>query len=84
MDSKKRIFHNPEKEHELDMLHDAHENEVEKFCMLDFYSNLKQKTMVKLKAKNQDILRNNSGCAFVYFEKTEEIHEFEHFLKTKS
>ena len=77
----KRIYEYPE---EHDHEHDEHHDKVglEKFCMLDFYSNLKQKTMVRLKAKNQDILKCNSGFAFVYFENTHEIHNFEHFLKS--
>ena len=52
--------------------------------MLDFYSNLRQKIMVRLKAKNQLILQNNSGLAFIYFENTKEIHEFEHYVKNHS
>lgn len=81
MKSLKRIYEYP-KEHEHE--HDDHLDKegLEKFCMLDFYSNLKQKTMVRLKAKNQDILKSNSGLAFIYFENTHKIHEFEQFLKT--
>ena len=84
MKSGKRIYEFPDEKHEHEHNEGHEKHDLEKFCMLDFYSNLKQKTMVRLKAKNQDILQCNSGLAFVYFENTNEIHEFENFLKSHS